>query len=78
MAISTATPKGQIVIPAELRRKFKIAAGTKVSVDEADGCIVVRPLGRAAGAESFGVLKRFAGGSTLRALRRERARERRR
>jgi AbrB family looped-hinge helix DNA binding protein len=78
MAVSTATPKGQVVIPAELRRKYKIEAGTKVSVADGDGCIVVRPLGRARAGESFGVLKRFAGRSTVKALKRERQREARR
>ena len=78
MGISTATPKGQIVIPAALRRKYKIGAGTKVSIAEANGCIVVRPLGRGAEEESFGSLQKFRGRSTVQALRRERARERRR
>jgi AbrB family looped-hinge helix DNA binding protein len=78
MDVSTATPKGQIVIPVQLRRKYKIEAGTKVAIADGDGCIVVRPLGRAGADESFGVLKRFAGGSTVQALRRERAREGRR
>jgi AbrB family looped-hinge helix DNA binding protein len=78
MAVSTATPKGQVVIPADLRRKYKIQAGTKVSIDDGDGCIVVRPLGRARARESFGVLKGFAGGSTVTALKRERRREARR
>jgi AbrB family looped-hinge helix DNA binding protein len=41
MAVSTATPKGQVVIPAELRRKYRIEAGTKVSIADGDGCIVV-------------------------------------
>jgi len=75
MAVSTATPKGQIVIPAELRRKYKITAGTKVAVADADGCILIRPLGRVRAGESFGVLKRFAGRSTVKALRNERKRE---
>jgi AbrB family looped-hinge helix DNA binding protein len=78
MAVSTATPKGQVVIPADLRRKYKIEAGTKVSVADGDGCIVVRPLGHARAGESFGVLKRFPGGSTVKALRQERRREARR
>ena len=78
MAISTATPKGQIVIPVELRRKYRIEAGTKVSIVDGEGHIVVRPLGRGRSDESFGILKRFAGGSTVAALRRERARETRR
>ncbi len=78
MSVSTATPKGQIVIPAELRRRFKIDAGTKVSIQEGDGCIVVRPIGRGRAEDSFGVLRRFPGGSTVAALRRERRREQRR
>ena len=78
MAVSTATPKGQVVIPADLRRKYKIEAGTKVSVADGDGCIVVRQLGRARAGESFGVLKRFAGRSTVKALKQERKREARR
>lgn len=76
-SVSTATPKGQVVIPADLRRKYKIEAGTKVSVVDGDGCIVVRPLGRARAGESFGVLKRFAGRSTVKALKRERETRRR-
>jgi AbrB family looped-hinge helix DNA binding protein len=78
MALSTATPKGQIVIPAELRRKYKIEPGTKVSIADGDGCIVVRPLGHARAGESFGILNRFPGRSTLKALREERRREARR
>ena len=78
MAVSTATPKGQVVIPADLRRKYKIEAGTKVSIADGDGCIVVRPLGHARAGESFGVLKRFAGRSTVKALKHERQREARR
>lgn len=78
MPLSTATPKGQIVIPAELRRKYKIEPGTKVSIADGDGCIVIRPLGQARAEESFGILKRFAGRSTVKALREERRREARR
>ena len=78
MSVSTATPKGQVVIPADLRRKYRIEAGTKVSIADGDGCIVVRPLGSARAGESFGVLKRFAGRSTVKALKQERQREGRR
>lgn len=78
MTLSTATPKGQIVIPAELRRKYKIEPGSKVSIVDGDGCIVVRPLGHARAGESFGSLQRFAGRSTLKALREDRRREARR
>lgn len=75
MTLSTATPKGQIVIPAELRRKYKIEPGSKVSIADGDGCIIVRSLGHVRAEESFGSLKRFAGRSTLKALRDERRRE---
>lgn len=78
MPLSTATPKGQIVIPAELRRKYKIEPGSKVSIADGDGCIVIRPLGHARAGESFGILNRFPGRSTLKALRQERRREARR
>ncbi len=78
MSLSTATPKGQVVIPAELRRKYKIEPGSKVSIADGDGCIVIRPLGHARSGESFGILKRFTGGSTVKALREERRREARR
>jgi len=40
----TVTRKGQITIPADLRRKFKIEEGSKVKVVEEEGKIVVRRL----------------------------------
>lgn len=41
----TFTTKGQLVIPAELRRKHKIAAGTKVKILEDHlGRIVLQPI----------------------------------
>jgi AbrB family looped-hinge helix DNA binding protein len=42
---STFTSKGQLVIPAELRRKHKIEAGTKVRIlEDQFGRIVLQPL----------------------------------
>ncbi len=42
---STFTSKGQLVIPAELRRKHKIQAGTKVKIlEDQFGRIVLQPL----------------------------------
>ena len=38
----TVTSKGQITIPADLRRKFRIEEGSKVEVVEEEGRIVVR------------------------------------
>jgi AbrB family looped-hinge helix DNA binding protein len=41
-----ATSKGQIVIPAEVRRKFSIKKGTRIAiqVDEASHAIVLKPI----------------------------------
>ena len=44
-ACGTFTSKGQLVIPAELRRKHKIQAGTKVKfLEDQLGRIVLQPL----------------------------------
>jgi AbrB family looped-hinge helix DNA binding protein len=44
-ACGTFTSKGQLVIPAELRRKHKIVAGTKVKfLEDRFGRIVLQPL----------------------------------
>ncbi len=41
----TFTSKGQLVIPAELRRKHKIKAGTKVKfLEDEFGRIIVQPI----------------------------------
>ena len=44
MHTSTVTQKGQIVIPAPLRRKLGFEQGTKVVVVETDDGVEVRPL----------------------------------
>lgn len=38
------TSKGQLVIPARLRRRFGIRKGTLVSFSEEDGKIIVQPI----------------------------------
>ena len=38
------TARGQIVIPAKLRRKFGIKKGTRVCVHERDGEIAIQPI----------------------------------
>ena len=42
------TSKGQLVIPAEVRRKFGIKAGTRISIhiDEKTHAIVLKPITR--------------------------------
>ena len=43
--ITKATTKGQVVIPADLRRKFKIGKGTRLAITEGEGnVILVRPI----------------------------------
>ena len=41
MITVTATTKGQVVIPASLRKRLKIGKGTKLTVCEKDGTIVM-------------------------------------
>jgi len=41
--MATVSSKGQIVIPAALRKKLKIVGGTRVSVREKDGEITLTP-----------------------------------
>ncbi len=40
----SANAKGQIVIPVELRRKLKIEEGTKLSLTEEGGRLVLQPI----------------------------------
>jgi AbrB family looped-hinge helix DNA binding protein len=42
--ISVVTAKGQVVIPAKLRRRFGIKQGTVVSFAEEDGHLVIQPI----------------------------------
>lgn len=44
MHTSTVTQKGQIVIPAPMRRKLGFDQGTKVVIVETDDGVEVRPL----------------------------------
>jgi len=45
MTISKATIKGQVIIPVELRKKFNIKKGTRISIEEGQGqVILLRPL----------------------------------
>lgn len=45
MNLTSVTEKGQIVIPASLRRKFHLKKGSKVRIEERDGVIMIlKPL----------------------------------
>jgi AbrB family looped-hinge helix DNA binding protein len=66
------TVKGQIVIPAELRRKYGITAGTKISVIDIGGAILLKPVTEETLRRLQGSLK---GKGLLKALLEERRRD---
>ena len=74
MEKTSVTTKGQIVIPAKIRRKFGIKGGTQVFVYEKDGEIIVKPITD----EYIENLARVTGtkGRLLKALRQDKAKER--
>jgi AbrB family looped-hinge helix DNA binding protein len=41
--IATVSSKGQLVIPAELRKKYRLKSGTRVAVHEKNGEIRISP-----------------------------------
>jgi len=67
------TSKGQLVIPARLRRRFGIRKGTLVSFLEEDGRLIVQPITAEFIASLRGSLK---GSGALRYLLAERKQER--
>lgn len=73
MPIVRTTVKGQVVIPAEIRRKYHIAKGTKVIIIDKGGEIALRPLLKEPIKEARG---RFKGGvSALKVLLEDRREE---
>jgi AbrB family looped-hinge helix DNA binding protein len=77
MSISKTTAKGHVVVPAELRRKFNIKKGTKVSVSEGKGnVIIIRPIPDDPIEASRGMLKGKS--SLLKSLLKDRHEETRR
>ena len=68
-----ATIKGQIVIPAALRRKYNIQGGTRIQVFEEEGRIVLRPVTRETIHSARGL---FKGSGALKILREGRESER--
>ena len=73
---STVTSKGQLVVPARIRRRFGIKPGTEVRFIEREGEIVFQPVTREFIRSLQGSL-RAAGPATLELLR-ERAADRKR
>jgi AbrB family looped-hinge helix DNA binding protein len=41
--MATVSSKGQLVIPAELRKKYRLKSGSRVAVHEKDGEIRINP-----------------------------------
>ncbi len=70
------TSKGQLVVPARLRRKYGIRAGTRVCFIERNGEIVFRPITPEYIRSVCGLFKSDT--SMTEALLRERARDKRR
>lgn len=71
---TTATTKGQVVIPSSVRRKLGIKTGTRiqVEVDEENGQIILKPITR----EYIHSLRgRFRGKSLLKELAAEKEKE---
>ena len=73
MTIVTSTIKGQIVIPADIRRKYGIEKGTRLKVYEQKNKIIVKPLKGDPVREGRGMLK--TKGRILKALVKDRKRE---
>ena len=57
MGTSNITSKGQLVIPARIRRRYGIKTGTRVRFVERDGEIVLQPVTGAAIRSLCGILK---------------------
>lgn len=74
---TTATVKGQVVIPSSVRRKLGIKTGTRIQVelDEANAQIILKPITR----EYIHSLRgKFKGAGLLEELEASRARDRER
>ena len=72
MAIVTSTIKGQIVIPADLRKKYRISKGSRMNIYGDGDKIVVKPLVEDPIQEGRGMLK--TRGRILRTLMTDRKR----
>ncbi len=77
MAVARATVKGHVIIPADLRRKYNIKKGSKVSIYEGEGgVIIIKPLPEDPIEAAKGMLKGKT--SVLKALLHDRKEEQRR
>lgn len=74
MVVLSITSKGQIVIPAEIRKHFELKKGGKLLVEERGDEIVIKPLTKEYFYSMAGVLK--AGGKLSKKLLEEREKDR--
>lgn len=74
MEISIVTTKGQVVIPAKIRRKYGIKNGTKVQFLEEEGEIKMVPITEETIDSNIGMFKTH--GKLLKALAEEKKKER--
>ncbi len=73
MSIVTATEKGQVVIPAKIRKRYHITKGTKVIVFDNEGQIILKPLLKEPVKQARGIFKK--GTSALKTLMEDRKEE---
>ncbi len=76
MATATISAKGWLVIPVELRKKYDLRPGARVMLVDYGGVLAIVPAMSDPVSESSGMLK--GGGALVKALKEERARERKR
>jgi AbrB family looped-hinge helix DNA binding protein len=74
METSVVTVKGQIVVPAKIRRKFGIRKGTKIAFIEQHGKLIIQPLDRSYFDSLAGVLG--TQGKLLKSLMEDKKKER--
>ena len=70
MPIVKTTEKGQVVIPAEIRKKYHITKGTKVIILDKDGQIILKPILKEPVKDARGIFKK--GSSALKILIKDR------
>ena len=73
MSIVTTTEKGQVVIPAQIRKRYHITKGTKVVILDKGGQIVLKPLLKEPVKQARGIFKK--GASALKTLMEDRKEE---
>lgn len=73
MEIVKPTVKGQILIPASLRKQYQIVKGTPLRIYDENNRIIIEPTGQDPVAEGRGMLK--TRGKILKALLKERQEE---